>query len=938
MKKEISSPPNQWKRRYFLRTLLQGSLGIVALTLPLPYTSKSVASAQGIIAPGLLLNGLWKILRPIPQLVERYPRIILGAGEVAIDRYVQSQQLRDYELKTLQSSNSEERRLQLLEEALKQRREIATQQIQVIQEWQQKQLEIKLKEIQANWDQKNWAGILSRHETEKLLSQTHNGLLFLLAPPDISPDCSSSIRNNLQYDLVELSPFLAQYYPQTDPNYPVKFYDDYFKRSIGTTTIEQLHNLLSPVPTAVIYVQISDYSCTFRGGFWGYQQDSVASFTTDSWDWKRAFNQLIEEGETEEKALRLIRLMIVRVHKILACCLADYHYASIDPYYSPRLPQLMKEFIQEGVSDHDLEFIVTRLDNYHQQAQEAYEERLEELVQLAEPPTLIVDSSDEQSQFKTISEAIRVAPPKSKIIVRPGLYQEGLIMNKPLEIVGEGDLNSIIIEAHDRNALLFQAREGQVANLTLRQSEGEWYGVNVIQGHLNLNGCDISSKNLACVAIGKGAYASIQDSRIHNSQKGGVWFDEGGQGLLENNDIFANVYSGVLISTESNPTLHNNKIHDNKQSGVYVYEKGLGTFESNYIFANAYNGIGIKNEGNPTLINNIIYNNKKNGVYVYEKGLGTLENNGIFGNASNGLLIKTGGNPNLINNKIYDNQKNGVYVDEKGLGTLENNDIFGNASSGIGIKTGGNSTFINNTIYDNKKFGIYVINNGLGCFERNEIFGNGYSGVIIKNGGNPSLINNKLYDHEQDGVYVCENGLGSLKDNDIFSNAYNGVEVKTGGKPTLSNNKIRDNKQSGIYLNNNGLGTFNNNNIFGNADNGVVIKTEGNPTLVNNQIHDNAPSGVYVDSNGWGTFENNDIFANTVHGVDIEGGNPTLRNNKIHDNTENGVYVHGSGLGILEKNKIFANAQYGIVIPKNYDSVLYQNNVQGNDREDLHFY
>ncbi len=498
-------------------------------------------------------------------------KLFANEGSQLVHFYTDHQQLREEELKALQDSNNNERRLQLLEEALEDRRELAAQQRQLVRELQQDRIQIKLKEIQASWDEDNWAGILSRDETEELLSQTQNGLLLLLAPPEISPDCPSSIRNNLQYDLVQLDSFLAQYYPQTDPHCPVKFYEDYFKRPIGTTTIDQLYNLLSPVPTAVLSIIISDYLCIFKGGFWGYQQDSVASFTM-TWNWESAFYKLMQAGETEEKALRLIRLMIVRAQKVLACCLADYHYASIDPYYSPRLPQFMEELIQEGIPHDWLAPIVTRLEDYHQQVQQVYEERLEELVRLAEPPTLVVDSFDDQGEFKTISEAIRFAPPGSKILVHPGLYQEGVVMDKPLEILGVGDPKSIIVEAHGRNVLLFQTTQGRLANLTLRQTGGgQWYGVDVVKGHLDLDGCDISSQSLACVAIHSDAYAWIQGSRIHDGQQGGVWFYDGGQGLLENNDIFANSYPGVLISTQSNPNLRNNNIHDNGEYGVYVH-------------------------------------------------------------------------------------------------------------------------------------------------------------------------------------------------------------------------------------------------------------------------------------------------------------------------------------------------------------------------------
>ena len=41
----------------------------------------------------------------------------------------------------------------------------------------------------------------------------------------------------------------------------------------------------------------------------------------------------------------------------------------------------------------------------------------------------------------TIAEAIQAANPGDRILVRPGLYQEGLVLDKPLEIIGEAVKN-----------------------------------------------------------------------------------------------------------------------------------------------------------------------------------------------------------------------------------------------------------------------------------------------------------------------------------------------------------------------------------------------------------------------------------------------------------------------------------------------------------------
>ncbi len=345
-----------------------------------------------------------------------------------------------------------------------------------------------------------------------------------------------------------------------------------------------------------------------------------------------------------------------------------------------------------------------------------------------EVPTLVVDALH-RGDYPTLTAALDAAKPGTRILVRPGLYREGVVIDRPVEIIGDGEQSDIVIESTGKDTILFKASMGRIANLTLRQTdEGKWYCVDIAQGRLDLEDCDIASQSLACVAVHAGADPRLRRNRIHDGKKGGVFVYENGQGTLEDNEIFANALAGVAIKSGGNPVLRNNRIYDGKTNGVFVYENGQGTLEDNEIFANALAGVEIKTGGNPALRNNRIYDGKTNGVFVYENGQGTLEDNEIFANANAGVAIESGGNPVLRNNRIYDGKANGVFVYENGQGTLEDNEIFANALAGVAIESGGNPALRNNRIYDGKANGVFVYENGQGTLEDNEIFANALAG------------------------------------------------------------------------------------------------------------------------------------------------------------------------------------------------------------------
>ena len=110
-----------------------------------------------------------------------------------------------------------------------------------------------------------------------------------------------------------------------------------------------------------------------------------------------------------------------------------------------------------------------------------------------EVPTLVVDALH-RGDYATLTEALKAARPGTRILVRPGLYREGVVIDKPVEIVGDGEQPEIVFEAVGKHVVLFKSSMGRIANLTLRQmGEGNWYGVDIAQGRLDLESCDITS-------------------------------------------------------------------------------------------------------------------------------------------------------------------------------------------------------------------------------------------------------------------------------------------------------------------------------------------------------------------------------------------------------------------------------------------------------------
>jgi hypothetical protein len=101
-----------------------------------------------------------------------------------------------------------------------------------------------------------------------------------------------------------------------------------------------------------------------------------------------------------------------------------------------------------------------------------------------EPPTHVVDPYH-RGDFTTVSEAIEKAAPGDRILVRPGFYTEPLVIDKPLEILGDGPAADIQSHVRDAHAVVFRANISRIANLTIQQAGGQGicHAVDIGQRH-----------------------------------------------------------------------------------------------------------------------------------------------------------------------------------------------------------------------------------------------------------------------------------------------------------------------------------------------------------------------------------------------------------------------------------------------------------------------
>jgi len=217
--------------------------------------------------------------------------------------------------------------------------EIQREQLRLHTQIHKENIELSLKQIQADYDITRWAGILSRDETLDVLrsSQEKHHLLMLLSEPEVSRSCPDSFIHDLPIAVRnELKQFMQEEYPFQNELYPVQFFGKFFESRIFDAHVKQYERLLTGVPTVVLYSQMTDENLYLHIYGWGFGDITLTE--TCTFNWEAIYEQLHNEGASDKETYKAIRKMIVALHQAFAAFCSDFYYLTVlNPLHEPRL-------------------------------------------------------------------------------------------------------------------------------------------------------------------------------------------------------------------------------------------------------------------------------------------------------------------------------------------------------------------------------------------------------------------------------------------------------------------------------------------------------------------------------------------------------------------------------------------------------------------------
>ncbi|MEA2053403.1 MAG: NosD domain-containing protein, partial [Euryarchaeota archaeon] len=197
--------------------------------------------------------------------------------------------------------------------------------------------------------------------------------------------------------------------------------------------------------------------------------------------------------------------------------------------------------------------------------------------------------------YSSIQEAINAVSVDDTVIVHKGTYNENVVLNKSLSLIGEGYPS---VDAQQKGSAIRITADGCVVK-GFRCVNAKY----LPNAGISVESCSNVIANNTCT---KNNCAIILDG---NSSGGSS------SNTIENNTCFENCQDGIFLFRSSDSRIINNTCRKNYDIGITLWYSSNDTIANN-TFESCYDGIQLSYSSNNIIMNNEIHENYENGIHL----------------------------------------------------------------------------------------------------------------------------------------------------------------------------------------------------------------------------------------------------------------------------------------------------------------------------------
>jgi len=534
----------------------------------------------------------------------------------------------------------------------------------------------------------------------------------------------------------------------------------------------------------------------------------------------------------------------------------------------------------------------------------------------------------EEGEYSTIQEAINAAENGDTIYVDSGTYEECVLVNKSVSLVGE-DAATTIVRCSWDDVITVVADKVSITGLTVKDAPAYKASIRVEEDKASIKDCVLQNSSYGLMVVA--SQFSVSSINANGNSRYGIAVIGSASGELFDSNASNNDIAGIHLHDSHDLSLKDSTMSNNTVFGLY-----LGNVESSKItgITTSFNRYGAwlrKSDNNEITSSNITDNLRYGilltdstahedgsdgntvrdntitgnwgGMYVYNSDHNTIQANAIDSNAVQGCVVWAGSTKNkLISNSVNSNRY-GITLLSSTKNTVEKNTADGNTRVGIMLVGASDHNKVKSNSANECHYGMYVHDSRDNTIE-DATCSEGVVGVYLGNATSNRLTKINAHNNTY-GVYLRKSSHNSLKDISSSSNTNYSYVLTLGSNDNALSGDGKESVKGGVYIADSSENRITAGSYYGGKYGAVLLNASANE-LSNYELGE-LEYGIYMSNSSSNRIEDCKIIEPESYGVFVGAGsegNELVKNNlKLPGKDVKGIYLAGKN-NVVSKNEM----------------------------------
>ncbi|MEE1824800.1 right-handed parallel beta-helix repeat-containing protein [Streptomyces sp. BE20] len=471
--------------------------------------------------------------------------------------------------------------------------------------------------------------------------------------------------------------------------------------------------------------------------------------------------------------------------------------------------------------------------------------------------------------YRTIGDALAAARNGAVISVRPGRYEENLVITKMVTITAEEPRGSVRITARRGCVVQVVAEAVQLTGLIVQGQDEELPAVDVPRGQAALSDCEVVGSSWTAVLTRQQGSLAMRDCRVTNPAGAGIVETSTGTSVIEDCVIEHLGTSAVVIGERANPLLRNCVLRDARGNGVCANGEARGTLEDCEISVTDKPAVALEERSTTRLLRTTVHDTTI-GVYISSEARVLLEDCTVTGTSGHGIALAGGTDPELRRCRATRTAGHGIHVTARSRGVFEDCEVDGAEGTGIWVGESAGPVLTRTVVKDCGAVGVELTGGSTADIDRLEVRDATGAGVSITDGANPRLRHLTVTGAGADGVEVIRDGRGRLEGVEVVDAGRSGLRIADGADTFVGNAVVRGAKGAGVLVGKVGRAALRDCETSASGDDGLAVEDGGELTCTRVRTHGNRRHGVRIGAGARAVLTQVDAVENIGDGVRLD--------------------------------------------------------------------